>query len=252
MFTRILCVLIEKIESIQMKKLILFFLISFLIVACSKEETASTDLDQEIAQKLATAKTDDIIAYINGDNTPSMTINPSTVQYIKYKGKSPEGYTSLQFFYQNENTKGSDPFYVTDAQKFITLPQNNEKYIEGKLIIWSENGHKLIENNFINGLQEGVNIAWYENGHKMLEEHYINGKKEGLLTAWYENGQKSVEVHFVNGLENGPSTNWYENGQKQFEVQYKDGQLAGIVKKWNKDGTQLPPKAVPDQKKLDK
>ena len=220
----------------------------FLIVACSKEESVSADLDQKIAQKLASAQIDDIIVYVNDDNTPSMKANPKTVQYIKYKGKSPEGYTTIQMFYQKENTKVSDPFYVTDAQKFITLPENNENYIAGKIIFWFENGNKQLEQNYKNGHKEGVNTAWYENGNKMLEEHYMNGKREGLLTTWHENGQKATEIHFVNDLENGQSANWYENGQKQHEIQYKDGQLTDIIKKWNKDGTALPPKTVPERK----
>ena len=108
--------------------------------------------------------------------------------------------------------------------------------LDGDLTEWYENGQKLKEAEYKDGLLDGDLTEWYENGQKLKEVEYKEDKTSGDLTSWYENGQKEIEAEYKDGLLNGDATLWYEKGQKQEEAEYKDDKLHGDATLWYENG----------------
>ena len=51
------------------------------------------------------------------------------------------------------------------------------------------------------GKHYGLDTEWYENGVKMIEKHYKNGVKDGRGTEWSKDGEKINEKDFKGGKE---------------------------------------------------
>jgi len=59
---------------------------------------------------------------------------------------------------------------------------------------------KVYIGNLRNGKKEGKWVDYYQiTGGKMVEHNYKNGKEDGLQTSWYLNGQKELEETFKDG-----------------------------------------------------
>ena len=107
-----------------------------------------------------------------------------------------------------------------------------------------DNGEKLSEEHYNDGMLEGKWTFWYENGQIQLKGNFkpyevlaederwersspyrfpARDSKDGKWTEWYENGQKKLEQSYICGRVIGTWTYWYENGQKKSVIHYKDG-----------------------------
>ena len=62
---------------------------------------------------------------------------------------------------------------------------------------------------------KGKRIEWYENGNKVDEVNYKDGVRNGLYTRWYENGNKEKECNIKDDVNNGFYREWYKNGNKK-------------------------------------
>ena len=60
----------------------------------------------------------------------------------------------------------------------------NNKFPDGKMTEWYENGNKAYEKSYKNGNEDGTWTAWYKNGNKRYEESYKNGEKDGTWIGW--------------------------------------------------------------------
>ncbi len=122
--------------------------------------------------------------------------------------------------------KGSGIAYLKDSDTPYTGTQIN--YVNGK---------KHNEQNYKNGMKNGLHVMWYKNGQKEDEVTYKNGKRDGLWTQRYKNGQKQVEQIWKDGTKEGLAVYWHGNGQKKVEVIWKDGKpVEGSEKFWNRKG----------------
>src|ERR1700744_1043065 len=86
---------------------------------------------------------------------------------------------------------------------------------EGKWIAWYENGNKLKEGEYKNGLKEEKWITWWENGKKQDEGEYKNELREGNWITWWESGNKYNEGGYKNGVSEGKWITWWENRNKR-------------------------------------
>ena len=79
----------------------------------------------------------------------------------------------------------------------------------------------------ITGKMTGKWKWFFENSQLMIEEEYINGLKDGMHTEYEENGKKIEEGEYLKGLEEGP---WFTVSGDYFERgTYRDGLKTG---KW--------------------
>ncbi len=72
--------------------------------------------------------------------------------------------------------------------------------------------------------------------NKILEKNYNEGKEDGIQKEWYENGQLKYERNFKEGKKDGIQKEWYENEQLFYEGNYKKGEFEGKQKMWDEDG----------------
>ncbi len=60
------------------------------------------------------------------------------------------------------------------------------------------NGQKMYEENYLDGLLNGVFTHWYENSQKMSQEHYSAGKLSGLCRYWNDDGNLIYKMRIDN------------------------------------------------------
>ena len=60
-------------------------------------------------------------------------------------------------------------------------------------------------------------IYYHDNGNKISEEHFKDGVRNGASSHWYDDGIKEYEDHYKDGMQVGISTRWYEKGKKRYE-----------------------------------
>jgi hypothetical protein len=89
---------------------------------------------------------------------------------------------------------------------------NGEPVKDGPFVLFGENGGKIIEGGYRDGLQEGDWTMWYANGQRSAIDHYHDGLQDGLHISWYANGQKAIEGEYRAGKREGVWTSWDPSG----------------------------------------
>lgn len=119
--------------------------------------------------------------------------------------------------------------------------------IEGKKILYYENGRIMEESNYSAGLKDGIakwfndkgklvaenqysngvfngtNKVYHENGNVKKEEQYVNNKHEGAYKEYYPTGKIKVMGTYTNDKKNGTWTEYATNGSESKRVEYVDG-----------------------------
>ena len=62
-----------------------------------------------------------------------------------------------------------------------------------------------------------------EDGNRLGEMRYKNGIADGLCRLWYKSGQLHQESHFTSGVLNGAFRTWWENGTLKEETLFEWG-----------------------------
>jgi len=81
------------------------------------------------------------------------------------------------------------------------------------------------EENYKDGVMEGIWTSYYENGQISYEGNFKDWKKEGEHNSYWENGQILEEYNFKDGEKDGKQTNYNEDGSIEKEDIYKNGKL---------------------------
>ena len=133
----------------------------------------------------------------------------------------------------------------------VTYLSDEDIPFTGRSERFYESGQKRSENNYKDGIYDGVSTDWYENGQKQREINFKDRKQDGLWTYWYENGQKLEEVNYEDGKPNGLITRWYEKGQKKEEGNLKDGKYDGLRTWWYENGQKKEERNLKDRVSTD-
>lgn len=193
-----------------MKKLLAMLLFAFLLGGYASAEQSAYVVD-EAATAAAPWKVGEVVVEGKGN------------VYRRFLGVTTQGYYVVQEFYQPEDVKSTDPYWLVD-QKDVVVPVMNGSSINGLLVGWHVTGEKKLEVMFENGLIQGFMRAWYPNGQKLFEILYQDGKPQGKAMSWHENGQKREEGSFQMGEKVGIWWAWDERGSLIDEEDY------GLVK----------------------
>ena len=97
----------------------------------------------------------------------------------------------------------------------------------GTMICYYDNGKKMVEENFLNGLLHGKHIEWDSSGNIKFEENLKYGLYDGKQTVYYETGKiMSVRFYKLN-REDSTDSEFYPNGvlKVQGHYQYNDSDL---------------------------
>jgi uncharacterized protein len=106
----------------------------------------------------------------------------------------------------------------------------------GKAVDTYKSGSKKSEENFVNGMKEGLLKTWFENGKQESQKSYKANKLEGTVMAWYENGTVERKVEFSNDKKHGSFQTFHENGKPKELGQFVNGEKNGVYKSWFENG----------------
>lgn len=117
-------------------------------------------------------------------------------------------------------------YYPDSAVKEIA--QRRSGLLQGKAFTFTEHGEKLMEFNYENNVQEGVQY-YYVKGRLTFEASYKNGMRNGWAKRYSGPcGDISEEGQFVDDKMNGL---WYEYYDRELLeiVLYKEGSMVKVV-----------------------
>lgn len=115
--------------------------------------------------------------------------------------------------------------------------------------VYFENDINVAEEQYKNGLKNGISKKFYESGELMEEVDWVNdqqegdyviyfkagepyfqckmkqGQRHGLCLIHSQNGNPEMEAHYKNNLRDGEWKFYGENGDFQYQLNYKEGEL---------------------------
>ncbi len=124
-------------------------------------------------------------------------------------------------------------------------------YVEQKKAgnwVYYSKGRKIAEEQFRDGLKNGVAKKYYETGELMEETDWVNGKQEGDYKIFYKTGEPymqckmrqnkrhglclihskegklELEAHYKNDLRHG-EWNYYSGGKFHYRLNYNNGEI---------------------------
>ncbi|TCP24677.1 antitoxin component YwqK of YwqJK toxin-antitoxin module [Tenacibaculum skagerrakense] len=161
---------------------------------------------------------------------------------IRYEGEFQNGKEIGTFTFYNQGSsypsivkifsKKSDTATVKffNKSRVKTTGKMVGKKRVGKWIYYFEDGKRVFsEENYKDGLLNGVVKNFYDNGNVTEETHYKEGKKHGSSKIYTENGVLIEDVNYVDGKLNGLAKYFDIKGVIKEKGIYADGARAG---KW--------------------
>lgn len=130
--------------------------------------------------------------------------------YRVFLEKTTQGYL-VQEFYKDSNNKATAPFTLLKEEDITRIPYAYYAEPQTNLSI------------------TGPYVVCYENGQKMREGHYFNGVKDGFWTRWFANGQKNAEGVYKQGKLEGLWRMWNIDGSNMNETFFRKGRLEAIL-----------------------
>lgn len=116
-----------------------------------------------------------------------------------------------------------------------------EQYInglsDGLMTEYREDGSIIAEGEYIEGMEEGEWI--YQYGDHREEGGYSYGLRNGIWKYFYSDGTLQFEGEFIDNNPNGKHVYYWPNGNIKDEINYLMGMKDGDWKKYNYDGTLL-------------
>jgi antitoxin component YwqK of YwqJK toxin-antitoxin module len=115
--------------------------------------------------------------------------------------------------YKHECPSGTERSQTSEKVYRIVSCLDGEGRKQGKESVWHEDGQKVGDHQYRDGVKHGVFRSWHESGNTQLVSEYRDGKPNGVWTAYHENGEKAVEAHLRDGKSHGKVTEWDEQGE---------------------------------------
>ncbi|MCM0147304.1 hypothetical protein KCN56_01820 [Photobacterium galatheae] len=103
----------------------------------------------------------------------------------------------------------------------------------GETLIANNQGHKLVQVNFVDGARQGVEKRWYgqvagsDKPQLKTERYFEQGRYHGPERFWNTDGTLLAENHYVNDKLTGISRVWGTGGSLLMVSEYVDGRLHG-------------------------
>lgn len=160
----------------------------------------------------------------------------------EWKSYHPNGQVSSEYSYTNgerdkeyvhyfENgkisneTKKVNGDYITTGYYESGKIQYERILSDGYYKEFSEDGHLIVESNYVDGELSGEWKKFYSSGELAWIVNYLDGYREGVYQHFYKNGQLKLEGKMLRNKKSGEERRYFENGQLEWEGRYKDGNL---------------------------
>ncbi|WP_340114959.1 toxin-antitoxin system YwqK family antitoxin [Maribellus mangrovi] len=94
---------------------------------------------------------------------------------------------------------------------------------QGVWKIYDKNELLTADEEFVDGVKNGVAHQYFDTGEVMEKSHWKNGKKDGAYEVFYKDGQAYLQCKMKEGQRHGLFLVFYENGQPEREGAYVNG-----------------------------
>lgn len=223
-----------------MKKTVLVICVAMALSACnlkSKPNITTTSIPTQ-AKLLATqanaashkmkSSKENTIVYFNPNGEVQTTPQVGGF-YRKLLGKNRAGQAIVQDFYQDSNTKQTNPMILLDMKNFDNF---DSAVMQGRVIWYNPAGEITQFLDYQNGL---VQRGGYYNqaGTLVLEtegDNHLNPNAPVKIRGYYDNGQILFENNQAN--DKSESVFYYDNGQKMWHGMSS----TETIHAWNRDG----------------
>lgn len=140
--------------------------------------------------------------------------------------------------FENGKEVGTFKYYsIVSSDHPIVIKEFSKEHSIAKVTFYTEKG-VLESNGKMDGKKRiGKWFYYQEDGEGLLaEENYTNGVLEGVSKSYYRNGKMAELQHYENGVLNGNSQRFSDEGILLDDVYYIDGKLNGLAKYYNLKG----------------
>lgn len=110
-----------------------------------------------------------------------------------------------------------------------------KNFIEELVQRWIKNGKRMIENDPGSIGLKGCLIVLHDNGDKMFQGEWQDGVPHGRTLTWYLNGEPMHEVQFENGYLHGNWRTWSETGKLMVSAVFEFGMKVEWIE-WDEEG----------------
>lgn len=159
---------------------------------------------------------------------------------IKYKGQFKDGFEIGEFIYyyptgkiqskinfSEEGTYAAITFFYENGMKKATGFYRNKKKNGNWKYYNSETGNIVSEENYANGIKDGVWIIYYPSGNIVSEVNWQNGLRNGAWKEYFDNGQLKLSATFIDGKMAGSYHTYYLGNKIARKGQYINGKMDG-------------------------
>ena len=124
---------------------------------------------------------------------------------------------------------------IEGEMEFFTSSSDGSRY-NG----WVKRNHSNGKLGFLfhcrDGRQDGLYTAWHNNGIKMVERTWVNGLRNGPFQTWGDSGVLGSRGYNADNVRHGLFEEFYANGKKKSAVEYKKGKIDTYLR-WRPNGT---------------
>jgi antitoxin component YwqK of YwqJK toxin-antitoxin module len=104
--------------------------------------------------------------------------------------------------------------------------QYNKLY-SGRCRETNDSGRLIANLSIRKGKLNGKNLMYYENGKIKELRHYKNGMKSGSWLSWDDQGNRMASAHYLKDEKNGIWSIWDNKGQLRYHMRYRNGVKTG-------------------------
>ena len=164
-----------------------------------------------------------------------------------FQGNKPMG--ELKRYYEDGTIKAIMEFYNKgERSRSKIFYENGEIAAEGNFIgtekdsIWKYYSYfdktLRMEENYKNGVKDGVSKKYFPNGNIAEELNWTNNKKNGDWIQRYENGNIKLKSFYQNDNRNGDFQVFYEDNKPEIKGQFSDNLMQGNWVYYDENGNE--------------
>ena len=110
------------------------------------------------------------------------------------------------------------------------------KLIDGIIVKYYEEGKKMSETPYVNGMINGTEIEYFYDGTISAKNEYVDNELEGISYVYYPSGALMEVNPYKAGKLNGTRSIYYETGVLHEQAEYQNDELHGKFTRYSPEG----------------
>ena len=113
--------------------------------------------------------------------------------------------------------------YTGQGEEITPLKQADVLPKDGVITECYEDGAKMSEITYEQGVKNGISKSWFSNGQLKEERGYLNDRFHGAYRVWAKTGLPRISGFYSNGKQHGEWILYDQDGEPMPSVYYEDG-----------------------------